>query len=88
MAEADSGGEMNDRNIPTDPVILPYAEMQKKAERDGVDIMVYVNSMHAHVQRQRDEITRLREQLSVCQSAKAQVMRDNEELQEKLRGRY
>lgn len=43
----------------TEPVILPWAEMQKKAERDGVDIMVYVNSMHAHVVRQRETIKRL-----------------------------
>lgn len=54
--------------LPTDPVILPYAEMQKKAERDGVDIMVYVNSMHAHVQRQRDEINRLHSRLNVARN--------------------
>lgn len=43
----------------TETVILPYAEMQKKAERDGVDIMVYVNSMHTHVLNQRKTIKRL-----------------------------
>jgi hypothetical protein len=37
--------------------------MQKKAERNGVDIMDYVNSMHAHVLNQRDEINRLRARL-------------------------
>jgi len=46
---------MTDEDV---PVILPWSEMQKKAERDGVDIMDYVNSMHAHVLNQRDQLRR------------------------------
>lgn len=50
-------------NSSTEPKILPWPELQKKAEREGVDIMDYVSSMNAHILNQRDEITRLREQL-------------------------
>jgi hypothetical protein len=47
----------------TDPAILPWPEMAKKAERDGVDIMDYVNSMHAHVLNQRDALARQNKQI-------------------------
>lgn len=50
-------------------VILPYAEMVKKAERDGVDIMVYVNSMHAHVLNQRDALARQNKQIATLRAA-------------------
>lgn len=52
-------------------VILPYAEMVKKAERDGVDIMDYVNSMHAHVLNQRDALARQNKQIATLRSALA-----------------
>lgn len=45
------------------PVILRWSEMVKKAERDGVDIMDYVNSMHAHVLNQRDALKRQNAQI-------------------------
>lgn len=61
----------------TEPVILPYAEMAKKAERDGVDIMVYVNSMHAHVLNQRDEINRLKEQCTEVSSLRRRTDQAN-----------
>jgi hypothetical protein len=51
-------------SLTNDPVILPWPEMKKKAEREGVDIMDYVNSMHAHILNQRDEIKRLNERLA------------------------
>lgn len=44
------------------PEIIPWPELQKRAERDGVNIMDYVNGLNAHVQRQRNEINRLRTQ--------------------------
>jgi hypothetical protein len=46
------------------PEIIPWPVLQKRAERDGVDIMAYVNSLNAHVERQRREINRLRERLT------------------------
>lgn len=52
-----------------DPVILPWPEMQKKAERDGVDIMDYVNSMHAHVLNQRDQLARQNKRLHELREA-------------------
>lgn len=45
------------------PEILPWPEMQKRAERERVDIMDYVNSMHAHILNQRDALRRQNEQL-------------------------
>lgn len=52
-----------------DPVILPWPEMQKKAEREGVDIMDYVNSMHAHVLNQRDTLARQNQRISDLREA-------------------
>jgi hypothetical protein len=69
------------------PKIIPWEELKKRAEREGVDIMDYVTSMNAHILNQRDEIVRLREQLAVCRSAKAQVIQQVAELEEKVRNR-
>jgi hypothetical protein len=55
--------------LSTDPVILPWPEMSKKAERDGVDIMDYVNSMHAHVLNQRDQLARQNKRISELREA-------------------
>lgn len=41
------------------PDIIPWPDLQKRAEREGVDIMDYVNGLNAHVQRQRDALSRL-----------------------------
>jgi hypothetical protein len=43
------------------PKIIPWAQLVKKAEREGIDIMDYVNGLHVHILNQRDEINRLRE---------------------------
>jgi len=69
------------------PKIIPWEELKKKAEREGVDIMDYVTSMNAHILNQRDEIVRLREKLALCQSAKAQVIKIAAEWEEKARSR-
>jgi hypothetical protein len=56
---------MNDAPLRTEdvPVILPWDQLQKLAERDGLDIMVYVNSMNAHIEHQRAALRRQAEQI-------------------------
>lgn len=43
------------------PKIIPWAQLVKRAEREGLDIMDYVNGLHVHILNQRDEINRLKE---------------------------
>jgi hypothetical protein len=51
-----------DETVPPVPEIIPWPELQKRAEREGVDIMDYVNSMQAHILNQRDQLARLNRQ--------------------------
>lgn len=54
-------------NPTTDPVILSWPEMQKKAEREGVDVMDYVTCMYAHILNQRDELARKNKEIERLQ---------------------
>lgn len=47
------------RAVKSWPEIIPWARLKKQAEKGGVEIEAYIESMNAHIENQRREIARL-----------------------------
>lgn len=52
----------------TEPEVIPWPELQKRAEREGIDIGDYITSMHAHILNQRDALARLNREVPRLQA--------------------